>query len=589
MWLALTFTEATDTSKVTAQFTGLITAPVVLMSVALFLALYALSWRLRSARRRRVSAIVLTLGAVALLWSQVIHDRNTQWALTAAAVVLVVVHLLISRTAQSKPGAVAGASDAGELRFRAWRGQGAAVVMLLSLFVSMALSSLLVLGVASWLGAPEGGATEGIWRTPGDPLPITEWNVPDAYERFAVILLGVVVAIIVVLIIAAVLVLSKLVKFTLPELKWKGGEPDDEGDAESGGGVTAPDADYPALLEDPEERVRIRALARRSSHLLHRGEPLFAWIAVFAALGFLVLSSSIVFDSAKLLLESSAPGLPAGLRTTATSVLVGLAVVATAAVVANAASSGDRPLGVFWDVVAFFPRAGHPFAPPCFAERAVPELAEHTRRFLRQPQEDPTAPLPAVMMTAHSMGSTVSVATILALRGERVAEDEDDGPLLTDRIALLSYGSQLRAYFSRYFPSVFGYQVLGVPGLAAPSLVNPDPWRIQVMSEFPTGDDASAASEAKAAVRAAAYRRESLASLLGAGDVHAPRWRNLWRRTDFLGFPVFSYDSAGNPVDRGATETAPGYQWTVAKHSAYLGTEQIELARGELVSELSLP
>ena len=60
----------------------------------------------------------------------------------------------------------------------------------------MALSSLLVLGVASWLGTPEPGKTTTvfIWRTPGDPLPITDWNVPDAYERFAVLLMVVVAA-----------------------------------------------------------------------------------------------------------------------------------------------------------------------------------------------------------------------------------------------------------------------------------------------------------------------------------------------------------------------------------------------------------
>jgi hypothetical protein len=269
--------------------------------------------------------------------------------------------------------------------------------------------------------------------------------------------------------------------------------------------------------------------------------------------------------------------------------------------VANAASSGERPLGVFWDVVAFFPRAGHPFAPPCFAERAVPELAEHTRQFLRQPRADPDAPLPAVIMTAHSMGSTISAATILALRGEtfsKVASEDPstgqpEGPFLTDRIAMLSFGSQLRGYFSRFFPSVFGYQVLGVPGLAAPSLWKPDPWQKQIEDEFGLHHDDRAADTAAQAAPADAYKDASLTKMLGGSETHPPRWRNMWRRTDFLGFPAFSYkDKIGdgnepNPVDRGASETAPGYQWTIAKHSAYLGTEQIELARIELVRDLS--
>lgn len=595
VWLVLTYTPLTDATKVTSQFTGLITAPLVLMSVALFLALYALSWRVRSTWRRRTSAIVLTFGAAALLLSQILSDPAPQWALTGAAVVLVLIHLVISRTSQANPGIAEGESDAGELRFRAWRGQGAAVVMLLSLFVSMALSSLLVLGVASWIGAPPAGETDRIWRTPGEPLPVSEWNVPDAYERFAVLLLLVLGATLVVLILAAIAVLSKLVRFTLPTLKWKGEAPKDEGSAESRGGVKRPGSDYPTALVDPEERVRIRAGARRSSHLLHRGEPLFAWIAVFAAIGFFSLSSTIVFDAARRSLEQVAPGFPAGLRGAATAILVALAVAVVAAVVANAATSGERPLGVFWDVVAFFPRAGHPFAPPCFAERAVPELAEHTRRFLRQSPAEPGTPWSGVILTAHSMGSTISAATILALRGERFVEEPAVGPLLTDRIALLSYGSQLRGYFSRFFPSVFGYQVLGVPGLEGPSLFKPDPWQKQVVAEFPDpaqrGDEAARehARVAHREVRSGAYKDDSLAVMLGATATAPPRWRNMWRRTDFLGFPVFSYDSDENPVDRGATETAPGYQWTIAKHSAYLGTEQIELARVELVEQLSQP
>jgi len=244
--------------------------------------------------------------------------------------------------------------------------------------------------------------------------------------------------------------------------------------------------------------------------------------------------------------------------------------------VANAASSGERPLGVFWDVVAFFPRAGHPFAPPCFAERTVPELAEHTRAFLGATKADGRDVLHkrAVIMTAHSMGSAISAATILALRGEKVPGGPLKGELLTDRIAFLSFGSQLRGYFSRFFPSVFGYRVLGVPGLVAPSLWRPDPWEAQVVREFAL--DPFPPPEV--------FTPESLSRMLSANDPGRSRWRNLWRRTDYLGFPVFSYRTTGNPIDRGATETAPGYMWKVATHSDYLGVEQIDLVRRELAA-----
>lgn len=589
LWSVLTFTPLTDGSKVAAQFTGLITAPLVLVSVALFLALYALGWRVRSPWRRRAGALVLTVGAASLLVSQLLQDPRMQWLLTGIAAALVAVHLILCRASRQKPGAETDITGAGALDFRAWRGQGAAVVMLLALFVSMALSSLLVLGTAAWLGAPPPGETDRIWRTPAEPLTVAEWNVPDAYERFAVMLVVVVGLTVLLIAVSAARILPRLVRFTLPALAWKGTAPEDERDAESRGGVGEPDDGYPPALVDPDERVRIRAVARRSAHLLHRGEPLFGWIAVFAALGFFSLSSSVVFDSGKQLLQLAAPGLPGGIRGVSTSILVGLALAATATVVANAAASGERPLGVFWDVVAFFPRAGHPFAPPCFAERAVPELAEHTRRFLRQSPADSGAPAPGVIMTAHSMGSAISVATILALRGETLSE-VPGAPLLTDRIALLSFGSQLRGYFSRFFPSVFGCHVLGVPGLTAPSLWTADPWQRQIRAEFGLGGGATTRMPRPAVD---AYGDASLATMLGGTAAHSPRWRNLWRRTDFLGFPVFGYrdvvtgSGSSNPVDRGASETAPGYQWTIAKHSGYLGTEQISLARIELVRDLA--
>ena len=317
--------------------------------------------------------------------------------------------------------------------------------------------------------------------------------------------------------------------------------------------------------------------------MLHRGEPLFGWLAVFAAVGFLSLSSTTVFDRLKDWVSTLPEGLPTDIRMTSTAVLVAVALAAVGAVAAHAASSSERPLGVFWDVVAFFPRAGHPFAPPCFGERVVPELAARTKTWVN----DPTATRPrAVIFTAHSMGSTISAATLLAMRGEAITAGSSKGPSggddLVDRTALFSYGTQLRALLQPVLPVGVrhGTIVLGVPGVLGPSLWHGDPWRNQVRAEF--------RSDHLPGYRASQVEGDelTLTAILGAKGREVPRWRSLWRRTDFLGFPVYSYRDERNPVDRGATESAPGtYLWRIATHGDYLGTSSSLLARDDLVKD----
>ncbi|MEV4763831.1 hypothetical protein AB0J89_14495 [Micromonospora chokoriensis] len=93
-----------------------------------------------------------------------------------------------------------------------------------------------------------------------------------------------------------------------------------------------------------------------------------------------------------------------------------------------------RHIGVLWDLGTFWPRAAHPFAPPCYSERAVPELARRITYLVERGD--------AVLLTGHSHGSVLLAATVLQLP-----------PHVGDRIALLTHGSPLHRLYARLFPA----------------------------------------------------------------------------------------------------------------------------------------
>lgn len=101
-------------------------------------------------------------------------------------------------------------------------------------------------------------------------------------------------------------------------------------------------------------------------------------------------------------------------------------------------ASARRSVGILWDVGTFWPRAAHPFAPPCYAERAVPDLT--WRMFT---WTDLTGG--RLVISGHSQGSVLAAAAVWQL------------PARTRRrVALLTYGSPLERLYGRWFPAYFG-------------------------------------------------------------------------------------------------------------------------------------
>ncbi|MEU0675407.1 hypothetical protein ABZ330_21445 [Streptomyces sp. NPDC006172] len=101
-------------------------------------------------------------------------------------------------------------------------------------------------------------------------------------------------------------------------------------------------------------------------------------------------------------------------------------------------ASARRTIGILWDVGTFWPRAAHPFAPPCYAERAVPDLTWRMATWTR-------ATGGRLVISGHSQGSVLAAAAAWQLR-----------PADRRRVALLTYGSPIERLYGRWFPAHFG-------------------------------------------------------------------------------------------------------------------------------------
>ncbi|AEG44272.1 hypothetical protein [Isoptericola variabilis] len=588
-WVAA-WVAAADRAGVVPDHVGVDAAPSVLGTALAAIATSGLVWRYGAWARVWWAVPVVATAAV----GAVVLGAPDAW--TTPLVVTAIVALAV-------PAAAALVAWVQNLRpHEGWDGAGPGVFLLLSAAGAAVLSALVVLGVQWWLRGSsarqlaldpvEPGLTVPVLRRIDAPVTV---DVPPAYTEFGAWS----VVILLVFVVMGVMVLGPaLYEWARRACRWVPVAPRTCGDLDGPSGWAFREIRDGEFEEtdgrrhhrdghqpvDSDMSVVVRRVqrARRLAALLHRAEAavgglaVASWVALAAAIAWRVPG------------EPDAAGffvLPQWSLGITVPVLGAVAAGIVGGAVAGGAGNLARPFGILWDLMGFLPRSAHPFGPPSYAERAVPELRARVDGWLSG------ADLPAyddatrarrrtvardrrVVLSAHSLGAVIAAAVLLIRHGNPV---DDRDARLPGRVGLLTYGVQLRPYFSRFFPELLGPRVLGVPWCGRPAWRG-DPWRW----EQPP------ARAALANPAGTSPEPTSLHEILREGSDgrrKVPAWVNLWRRTDFLGFPAVGY--GWNPVDRGAEEVDRGsYLFAVASHSAYPRTLAYQRALQEVVDRL---
>ncbi|WP_225854118.1 hypothetical protein [Micromonospora sp. ALFpr18c] len=200
--------------------------------------------------------------------------------------------------------------------------------------------------------------------------------------------------------------------------------------------IVAHDHPHPPAEAGPRLRQVRDAIAR--ARFTEKLVPLAVVYGCLAGLGTATTTVGLLGHFPSDIVERFA-GLPAGAVTfgiafgswVIAAIILGLVV---GGVFAYRSVPFRRHVGVLWDLGTFWPRAAHPFAPPCYSERAVPELTRRITYLVGRGD--------AVLLTGHSHGSVLLAATVLQLP-----------PHIGGRVALLTHGSPLRRLYARLFPA----------------------------------------------------------------------------------------------------------------------------------------
>lgn len=211
-------------------------------------------------------------------------------------------------------------------------------------------------------------------------------------------------------------------------------------------------SDYPPSWDDDRDQ-QIRSIFWFARLVDRAGSPVTVLIAVLTLVGAAVAGYGVV----RAMDAGAAPpsaGWPGSYRFGAYAAAGVLVLLVGLGAAVFRASSTRRSVGILWDLAAFWPRSVHPLAPPCYAERTVPDLKERIRWHTAGAGSD--YPTGALVLAAHSQGTVIAAAALLQM----AASPKDRG--LLPRVAFLSYGCVLRRLYSTYFPVYFDEDTLGM-------------------------------------------------------------------------------------------------------------------------------
>jgi hypothetical protein len=106
--------------------------------------------------------------------------------------------------------------------------------------------------------------------------------------------------------------------------------------------------------------------------------------------------------------------------------------------------STRRSVGVVWDLVSFWPRQFHPWAPPPYTDTTGPELAARVQKLARESGAH------TVIVSAHSQGAIIAFVALSQLQSQSEPAAQGEA-----RVCLLTYGQLLDAHYRWLFPWLF--------------------------------------------------------------------------------------------------------------------------------------